>query len=135
MAKTLTIVEDDRVGLLMDISYIMGKEKINIENISAAAVGGKAIIVLTVKDTKKATEILKRNGFNILEEDTLMIKLPDKPGELSKITQMLAKEGVNITSLFVVSRDGKETVVALTVDKKRKGTKLLEPYLINSETA
>ncbi len=132
MSKTLTLVENDRVGLLMDISYIMGKAKINIENISAVSVGGKAVITMTVKDPRKATEVLKTNGFNVLEEDTLMIKLPDKPGELSKVTKELAKNGVNITSLYVVSRDGKETVIALTVDKKRKGRKLLEPYIIEN---
>ena len=130
MPKSITVVEDDRVGLLMDISYIMGKEKINIETISAVSVGGKAIITMMVKDHKKASEILKRNGFNVLEEDTLMIKLPDKPGMLSKIAKLLTENGINMTSMYVVSRDGKNTVIALSADKPRKTKKLLESYLI-----
>ena len=114
----------------MDISYIMGKEKINIENISTVTVGDKAIITMMVKDPKKAAEILKKNGFNVLEEDTIMIKLPDKPGALSEVTKLLKDEGISISSLYVVSRDGKETVVALTVDKQRKAKKVLEPFMI-----
>ncbi|RME79617.1 MAG: hypothetical protein D6769_01995 [Methanobacteriota archaeon] len=133
MSKTLTIVEDDKVGLLMDISYIMGKEKINIENVSAVSVGGKAIFTITVKNPDKAYDILKKNGFHVLETDTLMIKIPDEPGSLSKITKLLSKEKINMTTLYVVSRDGKNTVIALTADKKRKAKKVLEPYLIEEQ--
>ena len=130
MAKTLTIVEEDRVGLLMDISYIMGKEKINIESISAVSVGGKAIFSLMVKDVKKAAEVLKKNGFNVLETDTLMIKIKDEPGALAKIAKLMADNGINMTTMYVVSRDGDTMVIAFTADKARKAKELLKDYLI-----
>ena len=49
--KSLTIVADDRVGLLSDISYVLGKSKINIESISVDVIGNKAVIVLTIKNS------------------------------------------------------------------------------------
>jgi hypothetical protein len=131
MAKTITLVENDRIGLLNDISYIMGKEKINIENISGHTVGKKAIISMTVKDHKKAVQVLKKNGFNVMEEDSIMIKLKDKPGELSKITELLAKNRISIKNLYVVSRDGENTIISLSTNKKKKTIALLKPYLIN----
>jgi len=51
---SITIVADDRVGLLADISYILGTTHINIESISVSAIGGKAVITLLVKNPEKA---------------------------------------------------------------------------------
>ena len=87
--KTITIVEQDRVGLLMDISYILGKEKINIESITANAIGGKAIITLMVNDGSEAKKTLAKNGFHIIEEDLIMVSLKDRPGELAALAKLL----------------------------------------------
>ena len=60
--KSVTIVSDDRVGLLADISYVLGKSNVNIEGLSVDVVGGKAIISIEVKDQKKASDILAGTG-------------------------------------------------------------------------
>ena len=130
--KNIVIVENDRVGLLNDISYIMGKEKINIENIVGHSIGKKALIILSVKDYKKALSVLKKNGFNVMEEDTITIKLIDKPGELSKVTDLLAKNKINIKNIYVIGRDGVTTIVALTTNKKKKAMELLKPFRIDN---
>lgn len=131
--KTLTMVENDRVGLLADISYILGKAKINIESISVDVVGGKAIVVLTIKDAKAAKEVLEMNNFKISEENALVLKLEDQPGELSRITSLLSKEHVDIKNAHILSRDGKTTILAITVDKPRKAEAMLKDLLVNSE--
>ncbi len=128
--KTITVVAEDRVGLLADISYLLGKAKINIESLSVDVIGGKTIISLTLKDTDKAKEALINAGFTVEEPDITLIKLTDQPGELGKITQMLAKEKVNIENVHIVSRNGSETIISLKVDKPRKATKVLESYLV-----
>ncbi len=133
MAKVITIVEDDRAGLLLDISYVLGKERINIESIAATTVGGKAIITLQVKDPKRVKDLLRRKGFNVEEESFLFIKLPDKPGELAKITKLLADNKVNLLNLYVVARDGKHTVIALQPDRIRKARNLLKEWLVEEE--
>ena len=126
--KAINLVEKDRVGLLMDISYILAKENINIESISVTTVGGKAIISLVVKNTRKAEEVLKKNGFNVVKEEVILIKLKDQPGELSKVAKLLSDNKVNIKNVYIVSRDGKETVVALMPDRLKKAKKLLEEH-------
>ncbi|MEM2949315.1 MAG: ACT domain-containing protein [Candidatus Bilamarchaeaceae archaeon] len=131
--KPLVIVADDKVGLLADISYILGKAKINIESINVDVVGGKAIISLTVSDRERAKSILEASSYKVNELEGLVLKLADKPGELSKITSMLSKEGVNITSVHMVSRDGTNTVISMTVDKPRKAEHILRDYLITTE--
>lgn len=131
--KTITIIADDRVGLLADISYILGKSKINIESISVDVAASKAIISLTVKDADKAKRILRNSGYNVTETNAMIIKLPDKPGELSRVTSMLANQNVNIENVHVLSRDGKNTILSLVIDKPKKAQELLDEFIIGKE--
>ncbi len=128
--KVLKIIEKDRVGLLLDISYILGKERVNIENISATTVNDKAIILLQVKDEKRVASILKKNGFNVIEDNSLILKLEDKPGMLAKISRLLIENKINLENLYVVSKDGHYTYMSLSVDKPRKARNVLKGYLL-----
>ena len=62
--KQITIVAEDKVGLIADISYILGKAKINIETIMVEVYGGKAVINLTVKDEIKAAKLYDHTVIN-----------------------------------------------------------------------
>jgi len=131
--KYITIVAEDKVGLLADISYILGKSKVNIDSINVDVVAKKAVIVLTVADSAKARSVLEASGYKVAESNMVVIRLPDQPGELSKITGLLAKQGINIENVLTLTRDGKETVLAVAVDKPKRASELLKEYLLNKE--
>jgi len=130
--RVLKIVEKDRIGLMADIALALSEVGINIENISATAVQGKAVIVFEVREEEedKAIEILKKKGYKVLSEEMIVIKLKDKPGELARISKMLKENKVNFTNLQVMSRDGKETLVGLTVEQPEKARELLKDVLV-----
>ena len=128
--KQIAVVADDRVGLLADISYILGKARINIDSIVVQVHGGKAVIDLTVKDDEKASRMLSSNGYNVLSSEVLLVKLQDEPGELSKLSTKLREAGVNIESLYMIARGGGFCVNALKVDKPKKAKKLLASFLM-----
>lgn len=130
--KQLTVVMDDRVGLLADMSYILGKAKINIDGISVEVHGGKGIINLVVKDEKKATILLKANGYNVLSSEMLIVKLKDEPGELSEISKKLTAAKVNIENLYLLVRGEGYCLDAIKVDKPSKARKLLASYLVKA---
>lgn len=131
--KTITIVSDDRIGLLADITYVLGKSKINIESVDVAAVGGKSIIHLTIKNDERAKEALSRNGYKVMETNVTVLKLEDKPGELAKITKMISDAGIDIQNVHVISRDKTQTVLAVATDKMKKTKSLLKDYLVEEE--
>ena len=123
--KQITLVVDDKVGLLADISYLLGRSRINIEAISAATVGGKSIVTLTVKDSHRAIEVLAANGYHCLEADSLVAKLDNKPGELAKMSRLLADNKVNIENVTMLSQDERCSVYSLRVDKPSRAEKIL----------
>ncbi len=131
--KQITIVADDKVGLLADLSYILAKAKINIESISVDVVAGKAIISLSLSDSKKGKEVLENSGYKVEEANAIVIKLADKPGELNRVTTSLSKEGVNITNVRMLSKDGRATVLSLLVDKPKRASMLLKQFMLAEE--
>jgi hypothetical protein len=132
--KTVTIVANDKVGLLADISYILAKAKVNIESINVNVVSGKAVITLSLSDAVKGREVLESSGFSIEEMNAVIVKLEDKPGELNRITKLLSQEGINIENVHMLSKDGKTTMLSLLVDNPRKASLVLKDNLITKES-
>lgn len=131
--KTITVLAEDRIGLLADISYILGKSNINIESLTVDIVGTNAVIALTIKDYKKANSVLESNGFRIAEMDSIVIKLPNRPEALSSVADKLAGEKININDMHILSGDSHTGIFAISVDKPRKAMKLLGSVLITPE--
>jgi len=127
--KQLTVLVDDKVGLLANISYLLGRSRINIDSISMASIGGKAVVNLGVRDIKRAKDILETNGYRCLEADTLVIRLENKPGEMARMTRILADNKINMEHLAVISQDETVSIHSLKVDKQAKAEKCLSAYL------
>lgn len=127
--KPLTIITNDKVGLISDISYILGKEKINIDGLSASVIGKKIAITIQVKKPDKAKEVLAKNGYTHLDDEYCVVMVKDIPGELSKITGLLKKARINILHLLQVSTDGKYAMVSIKTNKPRAARQILKPYM------
>ena len=132
--KTITIVADDKVGLLADVSYILGKAKVNIESISGDVVSDKSIIMLSLSDAPKGKEVLEASGYKVAEVNSIVLKLKDEPGELGRVTNKLSGEGVSIKNVNMLSKDGKQTVLSVCVDKPKRASTLLQEYLLAQES-
>jgi len=127
--KQLTIMTDDRVGILADISYILGKARMSILGVSAEAYDGNAIINLVVKDDKKASGLLSANGYKVLETDLIMVKVKDEPGALTGISSKLKSAKINVESLFLIMRCKGHSIGALKVDKPKAAKRVLADCL------
>ncbi|MBI5224088.1 ACT domain-containing protein [Candidatus Micrarchaeota archaeon] len=128
--KTITVVSPDRVGLLADISYILSKSNINIEGLCVDVVGGKAIISIEVKDPSSASTVLKQNNFTLVE-DSLVLKMPHLDNQ--NLLSILKSGKIEVSSLSEITHDDTDCVVAVAVDKPRKASKLLSPFLFGSK--
>lgn len=131
--KHITLVSDDRVGLLADISYILGSARVNIESISAEVTGKTCMINISVKDEKKAIDLLRRNGFSIFESDLILVRLKDEPAQMAEITSKLSGEKVNILAIHNVAKESGNATIALKVDHIAKARRILAPYIVECE--
>lgn len=129
--KTITVVSDDKVGLLADISYVLAKSKVNIDSLNAELIGRKAIITLLVKDPDRARTVLGRSGYRITEAESIVVRVSNKMGEIEKIGERLSHAGVNIEHVNMLSSTPSEGIFVFKVDKPRKASNILADCIVN----
>lgn len=129
--KSVTIISNDKIGLLADISYVLSKSRINIESVAVDVVAGKAIINLMLSDAQKGKNALVKSGYDVEEANTVVIKLKDEPGQLNLISDVLSKGGINIENLQILSRAKDQTVLSIKVDKPKKAEGLLKEFAVS----
>lgn len=123
------MVAEDKVGLLADISYILGKARINIDSLSAEVQGNKCLIDLSVKDEARATSLLTSNGYQVLKADVLVVKIKNEPAQMAQFAARLAKEKINTLSMRLITKEGGYDTYALQVDHTAKAKRALAPYM------
>lgn len=124
--KEITVVAKDRIGLLADVSEALSEGKLNIESVSVETSSRTAIIRLVMQHADRAKHALEKAGFKVLDTDALVIGMPDHPGELAKVSRLLADGKIRIESVFVLNKEGDKTVLALKVDDYDVAKKILK---------
>lgn len=133
--KTITVISEDRIGLLSDITYILGKARINIEGVNVDVCSGKAIIAITVKNAEKAERVLMDNGYTISGSDSLIVKYPKCENCVGKITEILAKQRILVENASMISDDVANCFISMNVNRPRKAVKMLGEFLVNRPVA
>ncbi len=65
--KYLTFEAEERAGLMGDVSFVFSRSKVVLDSMDIASDGGKVTIKIGVRDDKRALEVIRNNGFKILE--------------------------------------------------------------------
>lgn len=111
--KELLITAKNQVGSLATVAEALGSVGANIEAISCYGFAEKAFFRVITADTASATKALSKvPDVKVQEADIIILNMLNRPGELGKITRKLANRGVNLESLYIVSKKNDYTEVA-----------------------
>jgi hypothetical protein len=118
MLEELTITVDaSKQGVLADIGELLGRQKVNIETLSASTHNGEGVLHLIVDDGEEAAEVLASNGYQVgAARRVLTVTLEDRPGELGRYCRRLADAGIGISAAYVARRSAGETELIFAVD-------------------
>lgn len=129
--RQLTVIADTRVGLIAEISSLLAEAGINIHAIEALEVAEKACIRLEVDELDEALALLTGRGMTAVAEDVLLLRIPDRPGGLARISRELADAGIEIRALTMVQRGEEESIVALACPDGDKARELTKEWVMN----
>lgn len=117
MSKTtqLTLSLVSRPGTLATLARTLADAGVNITALSAAEVSGRGKIRLLVKDPVQAKRALRKAGYRFSEETAFALRLRNKPGALARVAARLAKERINVRSIYATTTGRGAAVVVLTV--------------------
>ena len=118
--KQLTIITEDRPGLLSEIATLLAEAGINIQDVDAEAAGPTSAISISVDRYDEAVRILSARGWKVFAENTIVIEVPDEPGALARVARRFSDAGVNLRSVrFIRRRKGKALVALCTPEESR----------------
>ena len=99
-AYQLSIFAENKSGKLAQITGVLSKEKVNIRATTIATADTFGIINLIVDDPNRAEAALSAAGMTVHLREILAILIPDTPGGLDNLMQLLAHEGININNAY-----------------------------------
>jgi hypothetical protein len=117
MPKTtqLTLSLVSRPGTLAALARTLADAGVNITALSAAQVTGRGKIHLLVKDPVRAKRALRKAKYRVTEAPAFALRLRNKPGALARVAARLAKERINVRSIYATTAGRGGATVVLTV--------------------
>jgi hypothetical protein len=127
IAYQLSIFAENKSGKLAKVTGVLANEKINIRATTIATADTFGIINLIVDDPKRAEAVLSQSGMTVHLREVLAVLIPDTPGGLDKLMQLLYQEGININNAYgFVLESSRKAVFVVDVDQMQKTEKILE---------
>ena len=107
MAKEISILMANKVGLLAEICKLIADKGINIEAAAGYGKGKEAEIMLITDKNTAAIETLVKNNYKAAKErDVIVLEMKNKPGALKDMTRKLADKGIDIKHLYGTTPSG-----------------------------
>ncbi len=123
----LSIFAENKPGRLAAVTKVLAMEKINIRATTIATSDTFGVINLIVDDPPRAEAALRKAGMTVTLSRVLAVVIPDRPGGLDKLTQLMFTEGININNAYGFVLEGsRKAVFVVSVDRIDAAEKLLE---------
>ena len=123
----ISVFAENKPGQLARITRVLSKEKINIRATTIATSHSYGVINLIVDEPKRAQKALTADGLMVTMKGVIAVIIEDKPGGLDKLTQLLAKENININNAYgFVLESWKTAIFVVDVDQMEKAQQLIK---------
>lgn len=111
--EQISIFIENKVGRLSEVTSVLRQHGINIRALSLADTADFGVLRMIVTDTEKAEEVLKKTGFTVGKTHVLAVAVPDVPGGLHNILEVLMEKGINIEYMYTFAQKSDEKAVMI----------------------
>jgi len=94
--RQISIFLENKPGQLSAICRDLSEAGINIATLSLADTSDFGIVRMIVDDHEKAKDVLTTKGHVVNVREVIAVCVPDRPGGMAGVMQVLDKAGVNI---------------------------------------
>jgi hypothetical protein len=124
--EQISIFIENKSGRLAEVTRILGEAGVNIRALSLADTSDFGILRLIVNDCEKAKAVLKEKGFTVSKTEVVAVEVPDQPGGLARILQVLDTESINVEYMYAfVERCGGNAVIIFRFDESDRAIRAL----------
>ena len=121
--RDLTIRLENRPGAIAEMGEALGSAGVSVEGGGAFVIDGQGIAHFLFEDGVAARKVLEEKGIE--DREVLVQKLnQEQPGQLGKISRLMAEAGVNIEVIY----SDHQNQLILVVDDLEKGRAVSEAW-------
>jgi len=116
--KQISVFLENKSGRLAQVAKLLGEHGINIRALSIADTSDFGILRLIVNAPEKASQVLKTANFTLSETEIIVVQVPDHPGGLAEILEIMENSQVNIEYMYAfVGRTSEGAIVVFRVEQ------------------
>lgn len=124
--KQVSVLIQNEEGSLLNVSKILADKGIDLRALSIADTENYGILRLIVDDTDKAVDVLNESGFPARIKELVAFAIPDRPGGLAYVLQVLKDNDINIEYLYaLITRDIGNAYTVMRVEDNEMTEKVL----------
>ena len=120
--KQISVFIENRHGRLTEFTKLLGKNDIDLIALSIADTTNFGILRAIVSDNDKALKISRDAGFTANLTEVLAVAVPDVPGGLDGVLQLLSDNDIFIE----YRRVGNDAIIIFRVDQPERCAQLLK---------
>ncbi len=125
--RQISVFLDNKPNQLTGVMKLLKNHTINIRALSIADTKDFGILRMIVDDTEKAVDVLREAAYAVTETEIVAITIPDTPGQLSRVLDILGEQNVNIEYLYAfLGKSDKSVSFVIRVDDNENAYKALE---------
>ena len=98
--KQISVFLENKPGALVELTKVLSDNNIDMRAFSLAETSDFGIARVIVDDLYKTTTTLKDAGFIHSVSSVLAVAIPDVPGGLTKVLDVLNHQGTNIEYMY-----------------------------------
>jgi hypothetical protein len=124
--RDLAIRLENRPGALAEMGEALGNAGVSVEGGGGFVFEGQGIVHFLFEDAVAARKALEENGISVLADREVLVQRlnQDQPGQLGKISRLMAEAGVNIEVIY----SDHQNQLILVADDFEKGQAVSERW-------
>ena len=98
--KQISVFVENKPGALYAMTGVLAQNKIDLRALNVAETKDFGIVRIIVDNVYEATTVLKDAGYIHSVTPVLGVAIPDVPGGLNKVLQVLTDAGMNVEYMY-----------------------------------
>ena len=125
--RQISIFLENRPGSLAEVTRYLADQHVNLRAMSIADSRDFGTIRIIASDQDACAEALRKQGYQYNEVDVLAAEMPDRPGGIAEVAEIIAQENINIEYGYaMVEKKEDSAVIVLRVDDPYRASIVLQ---------
>ena len=123
----ISVFVENKPGKLFELTKFIAEKNINMRALEVADASDYGIIRFIVDDPFAMLNALKENDWVCNLTKVIGVKIPDEPGSLAKVSNILADAGISVEYCYAfISKEDNNAIMVFKVDENEMVVDILK---------